>query len=176
MTLAQLASLVGTTAQTVQRLETENMTVSTEWLEKFSQAFSVTPADLLAQHASFEIPILGCLKQEAFEKCSEQEPSHLLRLAPDLNHPLSVKLMQNIGPYAGNSYLIAEKISQDDILLEEGKDCLIEIEDGEILLRRMIKTPSEEILYIPYELQQPSYEAPQVNWAAKIVMNVAFIN
>ena len=38
-TLQDLARQVGTTAQTVQRLETANMTVSTDWLERFGEAF-----------------------------------------------------------------------------------------------------------------------------------------
>jgi len=49
MTLKQLADAVGTTPQTAQRLETGNMTVSMEWLEKIARALGVTTADLLVE-------------------------------------------------------------------------------------------------------------------------------
>ena len=47
MTLKELAYATGTTPQTIQRLETENMTVSLEWLGKIARALGVTIYDLL---------------------------------------------------------------------------------------------------------------------------------
>ena len=47
MTLKQLADAIGTTPQSVQRLETGNMTVSLEWLYKIGNALQVEPYKLL---------------------------------------------------------------------------------------------------------------------------------
>lgn len=47
MTLKQLADKINTTPQTVQRLETDNMTVSMAWLEKIAIALQVEPYKLL---------------------------------------------------------------------------------------------------------------------------------
>lgn len=48
MTLRQLAEATGTTPQTIQRLETGNMTVSLEWMDKIAHALDTDPAKLLA--------------------------------------------------------------------------------------------------------------------------------
>jgi transcriptional regulator with XRE-family HTH domain len=47
-TLTDIATKVGTTPQTIQRLETGNMTVSVKWLEKIAKALDVSPSKLLA--------------------------------------------------------------------------------------------------------------------------------
>src|SRR3989304_6550325 len=60
-TLAQVAARLGTTPQTVSRLETEMMTVSTDWLQRFAAAFGVHMADLLEPPEGREIPFLGLL-------------------------------------------------------------------------------------------------------------------
>jgi transcriptional regulator with XRE-family HTH domain len=47
MTLRRVADAVGTTPQTIQRLETGNMTISMEWLCKIAEALETHPAKLL---------------------------------------------------------------------------------------------------------------------------------
>jgi transcriptional regulator with XRE-family HTH domain len=47
MTLRELATPLGTTPQTVQRLETDNMTVSIEWLQRIADILKV-PVHVLA--------------------------------------------------------------------------------------------------------------------------------
>jgi len=51
-TLLQIATKLGTTPQTIQRLETGNMTVSIKWLEKIAEALDVSPSKLLADPAT----------------------------------------------------------------------------------------------------------------------------
>ena len=51
LTLQQLAEIVGTTAQTIQRLETDNMSVSVDWLQRIAPALGVAPPILLDGHA-----------------------------------------------------------------------------------------------------------------------------
>jgi len=58
-TLQQLADLIGTTPQTVQRLETANMTVSMDWLQKFANAFNVSPVDLMKESTPRDIECIG---------------------------------------------------------------------------------------------------------------------
>ncbi|MEC9368557.1 MAG: helix-turn-helix transcriptional regulator, partial [Pseudomonadota bacterium] len=64
MTLKNLAARVGTTAQTIQRLETANMTVSTDWLERLATALGVRPLDLVEDDSKQAIPLLGELDRE----------------------------------------------------------------------------------------------------------------
>jgi transcriptional regulator with XRE-family HTH domain len=48
LTLKDLADAIGTTPQTVQRLETGSMTVSTDWLFRFAQVLRVQPSELIS--------------------------------------------------------------------------------------------------------------------------------
>jgi transcriptional regulator with XRE-family HTH domain len=48
LTLKDLADAMGTTPQTVQRLETGSMTVSTDWLFRFAQVLRVQPSELIS--------------------------------------------------------------------------------------------------------------------------------
>lgn len=66
LTLKQLATAIGTTPQTAQRLETGNMTVSMEWLEKIAKALVVSTADLLVEReqTSPEDVVIEMTRQE----------------------------------------------------------------------------------------------------------------
>lgn len=47
MTLQEVAKLAGTSAQTIQRLETDKMTVSVDWLNRIAEALQVSPRSLI---------------------------------------------------------------------------------------------------------------------------------
>ena len=47
MTLLQIAGICGTTPQTIQRLETANMTMSLDWLQALADALKVEPYQLV---------------------------------------------------------------------------------------------------------------------------------
>lgn len=51
LTLRDVADRCGTTPQTVQRMETGNMSVSLTWLEQLAEALGVQPYELLADAA-----------------------------------------------------------------------------------------------------------------------------
>ena len=61
MTLNYLAQKVGTTAQTIQRLETGNMTVSLDWLQRIADVFGLPAAALLVTDTTSSVPVLGDL-------------------------------------------------------------------------------------------------------------------
>lgn len=52
--LTEVAETMGTSPQTVQRLETANMTMSLEWLEKHCAALGIEPAELFHTDAETE--------------------------------------------------------------------------------------------------------------------------
>lgn len=52
LTLSEVATRCGTTPQTVQRLETANMTLSVEWIERLCGALDVDPAELFVHYGS----------------------------------------------------------------------------------------------------------------------------
>lgn len=48
-TLSDVAKLCNTTPQTIQRLETNNMTISTEWIEAICKALGENPKNLFSK-------------------------------------------------------------------------------------------------------------------------------
>lgn len=68
MTLKELADMIGTTPQTVQRLETSGMTVSVEWLEKIAWAMQIGIRDLLPGNdpePDQDAPFIALMRSEA---------------------------------------------------------------------------------------------------------------
>lgn len=54
LTLLQIAQRCKTTPQTMQRLETANMTLSVEWIERISKALGIEPGHLF--DGTFDLP------------------------------------------------------------------------------------------------------------------------
>ena len=52
--LTEVAEAMGTSPQTAQRLETANMTMSLEWLERFCAALGIEPEELFVTDAAAE--------------------------------------------------------------------------------------------------------------------------
>lgn len=64
MTLKQVAEKTGTTPQTIQRIETNNMTVSAEWIYKIATAIGIDPKALLAERPKLDRKLaIGLLTQ-----------------------------------------------------------------------------------------------------------------
>jgi transcriptional regulator with XRE-family HTH domain len=52
LTLAEVAEVAKTTPQTIQRLETNGMRLSTEWIEKYCAALGINPRSLMGERVS----------------------------------------------------------------------------------------------------------------------------
>lgn len=98
LTLQELADLVGTTAQTVQRLETANMTVSTDWLERFAEVFGVHPADLMRTERQPGVALLDDLGIDGTLRRGLSGTPERFVLDVPANDPVAVRLEHAIGP------------------------------------------------------------------------------
>lgn len=58
LTLSDVARTVGTTPQTIQRIETNNMTVSVNWVQKICAALGIDPKTLMAERERFDRKLL----------------------------------------------------------------------------------------------------------------------
>src|SRR5262245_10881067 len=96
-TLKDLADAVGTTPQTISRLETEVMTLSADWLERLAQALGVHPTELLEAPDRPDIPVLGTLGAQG--ALSRVTPDEKLVFSLRGAHPVAVRLTQACGPY-----------------------------------------------------------------------------
>jgi transcriptional regulator with XRE-family HTH domain len=92
-TQKELGLLVGTTPQTIQRLETAEMTVSLEWLEKIGAALGVQTHELLPR------PDLTVTPERAFLMAVEDAVIHSRRHAP--GDDLALLLAEQTGKLFG---------------------------------------------------------------------------
>lgn len=172
LTLQQLADLVGTTAQTVQRLETANMTVSTDWLERFADAFGVHAADLIAGGPNRSIQWLGSLNGEG-DLASAGGPESFAVDVPALD-PLAVRVAQAIGPYSAGTILIVNRLKGKDVANGHGADCLAALDNGPVLLRRVIAGQDGTVTLVPLTMGQDVMYDQRVAWLGRIVMAVQY--
>jgi len=176
-TLQHLADLIGTTPQTVQRLETANMTVSMEWLQKFADAFDVHPADLIASRSSRELPFLGFLGKDGILRQQTREPQREETLAIDIpaDHPVAVRVDEPVGDYRRGTILIANKFSGRDLSNVLGRDALVSLQGGQVLLRRVVKGRGETFTLVPLQADGDIRYDQTPEWAARIVMRIDYL-
>lgn len=173
MTLKALAEAVGTTPQTISRLETEVMTLSAEWLERLAAALSIHPSDLLESPSRPDIPLLGLLgPQGALVRAGEADHVVLDVRAED---PVAVRLSRSCGPYREGEILIANRLVEDDMENGLGRDCLCCLADGRVLLRRLIRGNAQTHTLVPLDPDSDVRYNQQLKWAARIVMRVAYL-
>lgn len=149
MTLQSLAQKIGTTPQTVQRLETQNMTVSTDWLERFAAVFEVHPADLLERETATQIMHLGHIDKTGKIFPANIEQIENLQLSIKLNHAIAALLLEDIGSFAPNTLLIAEQIANDDQHHAQDKQCIVIQNEDQAHVGRVFITGDDELCVVP---------------------------
>lgn len=174
LTLKELADKIGTTPQTVQRLETANMTVSTAWLEKIARALNVEPAELISSTSSRDIPFIGRLGANgAIYRVAGLE-NEILSLDIPAENPVAVRLEMPCGRYEAGSVLIGSKLRHTEHLNANGADCLVGLESGAVLLRRVLFMPGGDIALAPLDPGAGADHAQRIAWIARIIMSVRY--
>ena len=175
LTLQQLAARVGTTPQTVQRLETANMTVSTDWLERFAEAFGVHPADLFHGSGKRAPSWLGSLGRDGAAHGGWSDASEDFSLDVPAEDPVAMRVDTAIGPYAAGTVLIANRLSGQDTANAHGADCLVALEGGLVLLRRVIAGAQGTVTLVPLTPGSDIRYDQSPVWIARIIMAVRYI-
>jgi transcriptional regulator with XRE-family HTH domain len=170
LTQAELAERVGTTAATVSRLETNAMTVSTDWLERFAAVLGVHPADLIERPGSPRARLLG--KAGRNGRVATGEPGEAtLELPADA---VAIEIAVAQGPYAAGERLIGERLTGASMLNGTGRDCIVALKDGSLMLARVVGTPPRPTL-VPVAAGCPIRYDEEVEWLAPIVMRVQIV-
>jgi transcriptional regulator with XRE-family HTH domain len=182
MTLQTLAQKVGTTAQTIQRLETGNMTVSLDWLTRIAEVFKVPAAALLVSDTTASVPIIGDLNAAGdVTPLKSDDPASALSLVISAPHPVAVHVGETIQSrsseqaYAAGSWLIGGKADLDPDVAMPPRDCLVASINGRISLQRasidkgkVVFSPASERAGFAEEL------ATEVAWIAPVLMAVRY--
>lgn len=176
LTLQQVADAIGTTAQTVQRLETAHMTVSIDWLSRFSNVFGVRPSDMIVDDEIRNVPLLGRINRDGkMTPRTDDKGSPTVNMDVVADEPVAVKLgSSDVGEYAAGSYLIGDKLTGDNIVNAHGKDCIVQLAGGTVLLRRLI-CRNGQITLVPIEPSGDIRFDADVEWAARVIMQVRYL-
>jgi transcriptional regulator with XRE-family HTH domain len=173
LTLAELAKAVGTTPQTIQRLETGRLTMSLDWLTRIANALGLQPSDLLPARVRY----LGDLTADGtILSLPDADPVPLLAIEVPGSDPMAVKLVERLGPYDSGTILVADKIDRIEEGKADGRDCLVGTASGQLLFRRLVVGGDGIAAYVPYDQAQPVDRHIVINWIAPVVMAVRYFN
>jgi len=171
-TLTYVAETLGTTPQTISRLETNVMTVSTDWLQKFADLFGVAAADLISESGAGAIKVIGHVRNDGM--ISGEAPSPLpIRLAVDRG--IAVKLDCAIGSYRTGAYLVANRLEGRNLDAAVGHNCIVENELGTLWLVKLIRGIENRFTLVPLNGGTVQYDQ-NLNWAARITLELRLLD
>lgn len=175
MTLQALAERVGTTPQTIQRLETDNMTVSVEWLLRIAEALDLAAADLLdSPHQRRMLSYLGDLEMDGSVTvpADRLEPPLAVHVACD--EPVAVKVKFSLGPFSDGTILVAEKLDRAQHNRADGRDCLVALRSGPVIFRRILVNGDGTKAFVPYIDRAAVDRDLDIDWIAPVIMSVRY--
>lgn len=175
LTLEALAREVGTTAQTIQRLETDNMTVSVDWLTRIAAALRVTPAALLADGLTHKVRLIGEIDGQGRVVDSGLGEAETVTLTVPATSTVAVRIAERLGPYEPGTLLVASEIDLSRLPLADGRDCLLRVESGAILFRRLIVASDRVTAFVPYHDGARSERNLRPEWVATVAMAVRYL-
>lgn len=174
MTLKELAAQINTTPQTVQRLETDTMTVSMEWLAKIGRALNVQPADLISRTTNRDIQYVGQVWEHGRVTALSPGDTSAYHLDAPFDDPVALRIGEAFGGYARGDVIIANRFRPADIENAVGQNCLVCRADGVLLLRRVIRGRGNHWTLVPFECgEDVQYDQP-LAWAARIMMVIRY--
>jgi transcriptional regulator with XRE-family HTH domain len=170
MTLQFLAHKVGTTAQTIQRLETGNMTVSLDWLQRIAEVFGMPAAALLVTDQTASVLVIGELDASGQITPLAGEAQKTLSLVVAIPHPIAVRVSTAVGAFEADTILICNKFEFDPDVLIEGRLCLVGLKIGRIVFGR-VSTSSAGV-----SLDEGSSSMPtsDIEWLAPVTMAIRY--
>jgi transcriptional regulator with XRE-family HTH domain len=174
MTLKELADKIKTTPQTVQRLETANMTVSMDWLEKIARALLVEPADLIGPRSSREIRLIGRIGEQGRVNKVQADNGNLIHLDVPADNPVAARLDATVGYFQEGTILIANRFREEDLYNAHGVDCLVCVDNGTLLLRRLIRGKDARWTLVPHDSGVEISYDQSIEWAAKVIMAIKY--
>ncbi len=174
-TLKVLAERLATTPQTIHRLETGTVSVSTDWLERFAKVFGVAPAELIGSaETRGTVELLGELGRNGqlrLESCWH-EP---FKLDVPAVRPVAVRVQEQIGPYPRGAILIGNRLEGPDLAAIRSCDALVAVDDATVLLRRLIPSGVGQFILVPFAADGDIHYDVVPRWVARLIMRVEYL-
>lgn len=134
LSLSALGAAIGLTAQSVSRIETGKMRLSTDWMEHIARALRVRPVDLL-DTPSNSAELVGTVLASGRIERSAPAP---FTLAMPASGAIVVQMSETCGPYGKAEYLVCEPVAASAYGKVRNCDCLAELSDLSLLLCRPV--------------------------------------
>lgn len=175
MTLQYLAQKVGTTAQTIQRLETGNMTVSLDWLQRIADAFGVPAAALIVSETTASVQVLGTVDATGeLVPANDKGQTETLSLVIAAPRPVAVRVGQSLAAFEAGTVLIGDKTDFDPEFLSVARDSLVGLASGRVMFRRVTTGVDGTVLEAPINQGLREEPADAIVWIAPILMAVRY--
>jgi len=174
-TLRELALALGTTPQTVARLETGRTTISLEWLFKFCAELEVDPVTLLQGNAD-AVPILGTVGRTKTVEYIPRDNQMPVALAPYSRGQLAVRLSTDLAHFNKGDILIACPV--DHLSGEDGDwgHCLVSsAEHSALRLMHVFQDKNGDWILISPDQDGEIELADRITWLAQVVSLVRYV-
>ncbi len=135
MTLQQVADRIGTTAQTIGRLETGVRTLSINWVERIADALDADSSELLSMSGGGDVEISGLIKQNG-SVASKAVGTVALRVMA--HNPSALKLAETMGQYQTGDIIIFDELNPESGSSAIGNDCLVKGGNGDVHVGKLI--------------------------------------
>jgi len=174
LTLGEIGQKIGTTPQTVSRLETGAMTLSTDWLVRLGSVLKVDPIDLMDSPDRQPIPVIGVIEERGF--LDRSNPKDLFLDLPSVD-PVAVEIGATLGPFQIGDMLICDRVSDKDLAYAINQDCLATMRGGASVLCRLIASKESQSRYslIPLQTRQDVIHNQELLWAAVLIMRITHL-
>jgi transcriptional regulator with XRE-family HTH domain len=174
LTLQQLAEQVGTTAQTIQRLETGNMTVSVDWLERIGAALQLTPAQLLDATPLTPVKYVGRLNGAG--RIEAEANDNDLKVGVSHHDAFAIRLGHAIGAHPMGNVIVAGRVGDREREAEHlaGRECIVSLRDGRITLTEAASDGNGRIRHVALP-QKAAISGSDIDWVAVVLMSARFV-
>ena len=175
-TIRDLAEQIGTSEATISRLETHQMSVSTDWLMRFATIFGVHPADLLEQNERPPIRYVGAVNSQGAFDLVHQSHIDLPTPAPD---SVAVRVAGDYPPFQAGDYLLGKQLSPNDYAEALGRYCFAPTHDGRLVIGRFaaLGSPTDgNALIVPVKPAHTPCPVVSTQWVAVVQLRISYMD
>lgn len=174
-TIKELAARVGTSEATVSRLETHQIAMSVDWLERFAEALHIAPSDLLTRPDPGGVEFIGVIG-----KFGRLTPIHgaSFNLDAPVKNALAVRMNVNEPPFFAGDYVLATKYPLTETRRLLNRFCLAAVDDDALRIGRLaILAPQPSgkrpMILMPQNPLHPIVPENKLKWIAAISMRIS---
>jgi transcriptional regulator with XRE-family HTH domain len=176
LTQADLAERIGTTAATISRLETADMKVSMNWLQRFADIFNIPIADLIEEpKLRNSVPCVGEISRSGALSSIQSSDEKAVTIEAPARDPIALRIRENVGTYCAGDVVIADRMSPEHASRALGRDCLIEVDGEASGFGRFISSADGRYLLVPPEPGAQARPLPTPDWIAPVVMLIRYL-